>query len=331
MIPSVDDQVLRDNPEFAKLYSVLKNDILNPDGSTKCDPDVKERKVVNQRAIATASPPDVKTSADKPADTRSDDPTLTEPSGLLAELLLILPSLVDSDLPVDSHDVAFILSSPPFSEFESLLPELGAIISANLHASALSLVRITHPSKNPSYLHRHIPSLPADHAALRGKLSEAQQSLISNRLQALASLTELISSYTQSLKLLIQALESKHGLAARSLELRALDVSLEAQSTELDAKATSTSLSKEMYSPEAVTALRHYLSHLKDAQVRAAERVRGLQAELGEYGVGVDKDGSKEKTMKEMARVYHEMERQMEDVKKDLDRLDNKQDEMGRT
>lgn len=52
MIPSVDDQVLRDNPEFAKLYSVLKNDILNPDGSTKCDPDVKERKVVNQVSLS---------------------------------------------------------------------------------------------------------------------------------------------------------------------------------------------------------------------------------------------------------------------------------------
>lgn len=284
-----------------------------------------------QRAIATASLSDAKTSADKPADTRFAASTLPEPSAPLTDLLLILPSLVDSDLSVDSHDAALILASPPFSEFESLLPELCAIISANLHASALSLVRITHPSKNSSYLHRHISSLPADHAALRGELSEAQQSLMSSRLQVLASLAELIGLYIQSLTFLIQMLESKHGVAARNLELRALDVSLEAQSTEFDAKAASTNLDKDMYSLEALIAMKHYFSHLKDAQVRAAERVRGLQAELGEYGVGADKDGSKEKAMKEMAQVYREMERQMEDVKKDLERLDIEQNQMLRT
>ncbi|KHN99251.1 uncharacterized protein MAM_02949 [Metarhizium album ARSEF 1941] len=339
MLPPVDEQVLRENPEFAKLYSILKNDILNPDGSTKNDPDANERKAVSQelnkirrrcakqyllqQAIASASPPDDSISADKAAETRVETPPLAEPSTLLTDLLLILPSLVDSDELVDSDAAALVLSSPPFSEFESLLPQLGAIISANLHASALGLVRITHPHKNPSYLHRHIPFLAADHAALRDKLSEAQLSLMSNRVQALASLTELISSCTQFLTIAIQTLESKHGVAARSLELRALDVSLEAQSMELDATAESTKLSKEIYSPEAVTALRHYLSHLKDAQVRAAERVRGLQAELGEYGVGVSKDGSKEKTMKELAREYREMQIQVEDVKRDLERLNN--------
>lgn len=267
--------------------------------------------------------PDGKTATNRSSNTKLKASALSESPDSLASLLLILPSLVDSDRPVEPDVAALVLSSPPFSEFESLLPELGALISASLHASALSLARITHPSTNSSYLHRHIPSLPADHEALRDRLSEVQLDLMSSRLRALNLLTELLSSYTQSLTLLIRSLESKHGVAARSLELRALDISLEAQRTELDAKNASNSVSKDMYSPEAVAALRHYLSHLKDAQVRAAERVRGLQAELAEYGVGVDQDGGKEKVMKEMARVYREMESQMEDVKRDLDRLDD--------
>lgn len=282
-------------------------------------------KYLLERAIATAAmPPDANTATNRSTNAKLKISAPSESPDSLADLLLILPSLVDSDQPIDPDAAALILSSPPFSELESLLPELGAVISTTLHTSAIGLARIIHPSTNSSYLHRHIPSLPADHKALRDRLSEAQLGLMSSRLRALTLLTELLSSYTQSLTLLIRSLESKHGVAARSLELRALDVSLEAQRIELDARNASNSVSKDMYSPEAVTALRHYLSHLKDAQVRAAERVRGLQAELAEYGVGVDQDGGKEKAMKEMARVYREMESQMEDVKRDLDRLDNR-------
>lgn len=58
MFPPVDDQVLRDNPEFAKLYSMLKTDILNPDGSTKLRPDNRERQIASQvRPFDSTAPP----------------------------------------------------------------------------------------------------------------------------------------------------------------------------------------------------------------------------------------------------------------------------------
>lgn len=169
-------------------------------------------------------------------------------------------------------------------------------------------------------MHRHIPTLAADHAALAAEVSEAQRELLAKRLEALAFLSELLSKYTESLAHLVRSLETKHGVAARSLELRASDLSLQAQRTELDVSKASHTINQEMYSAEAVSALQNYLAHLKDAGIRAAERVRGLQAELAEYGVGVG-DESKEKTMREMARVYREMESQMEDLKRDIDRL----------
>lgn len=334
MLPPVDENVIRDNPGFAKLYQILLKDVLNPDGSTKHDVARHERDAVQQdlhqlrinrakhtlleTAISTVSLPDSKSQPSESLRTTGKEEAA---AGSLADLLVLLPSLMSNDQRIHPDDAACVLQGPPLSELESLLPELCNLVSANLHASALGVARITHPSTNPSYLHRHIPSLPTDHAALGNKLSEARSALTKSRLETLASLTELLNSHLQSLTLVVRSLELKHGLASRRLELQALDVSQESQQTEIDAKNTLNDISKDMYSTETISALMNYSSHLKDAQIRAAERLQGLQAELAEYGVGIDADRGKEKTMREMARMYHEIENQMEDVKKDLDRL----------
>ncbi|GAB0135188.1 hypothetical protein EsDP_00003534 [Epichloe bromicola] len=333
MLPPVDENVIRDNPGFAKLYQILLNDVLSPDGSTKHDVARHERDAVQQdlhqlrinrakrilleTAISAVSLPDSKSQPPESLRTTGKE----EAAGSLADLLVLLPSLMSNDQRMDPDDATCVLRGPPLSELENLLPELCNLVSANLHASALGVARITHPSTNPSYLHRHIPSLPTDHAALGNKLSEARSALTKSRLEALVSLTELLNSHLQSLTLVVGSLEFKHGLASRRLELQALDVSQESQQTEIDARNTLHDISKDMYSTETISALMNYSSHLKDAQIRAAERLRGLQAELAEYGVGIDADGGKEKTMRELARIYHEIEKQMEDVKKDLDRL----------
>ena len=48
MLPPVDNTVLRNNPEFAVLYSKLTNSVLNPDASTKNGPATKERRAVTE-------------------------------------------------------------------------------------------------------------------------------------------------------------------------------------------------------------------------------------------------------------------------------------------
>lgn len=120
---------------------------------------------------------------------------------------------------------------------------------------------------------------------------------------------------------LMRALETKHGVIARSLELRASEVALQAQRNEVDAQQTMYAIRGEVYTPEMIAALKNYAAHLRDAKVRGEERIRGLQAELGEYGVGVEGGEAKQKMMREMSRVYREMGRQMDDVQGDLDRL----------
>ena len=48
MLPPVEDAVLKNNPEFAALYSTLTATILNPDGSTRKDAAAKERSAVRE-------------------------------------------------------------------------------------------------------------------------------------------------------------------------------------------------------------------------------------------------------------------------------------------
>lgn len=78
---------------------------------------------------------------------------------------------------------------------------------------------------------------------------------------------------------------------------------------------------RDVYDSQAIEALRNYAAHLRDAKVRAEERLRGLRTELAEYGVGVEGGEGKERMMREMARVWRDMGRQMKDTKGDLDRL----------
>jgi hypothetical protein len=248
----------------------------------------------------------------------------------LADLLVLLPPLLsattaDDDDAADSLDqesLELLLSSPPLSELESLLPELAALTSASLHSSALSVARVLHPTTNPSYLHRHIPSLPTALKALQDARKAAHEALSAARLRASATLLDLLDAYSTALALLLRALEDKHGPVARSLDLRATEVSLRARRMDVDVRAAAAELHAGVYPSEAVAALANYAAHLRDARMRAEESIKVRTAELAEYGVGVEGGAQKERMMREMARVHRDMTRQLEDTKRDLERLE---------
>ncbi|PHH91624.1 hypothetical protein CDD83_10968 [Cordyceps sp. RAO-2017] len=344
MLPPVDDEVLRDNPDFAKLYTTLTTAILNPDGSTRHDPAAEDRAAMREeldkrrllaaqqhlleRAIATASlsdpKPPLRTPPGEARPGRRELPGAAELPEALLDLLLVLPPLLDTTCALPLESVEMLLSSPPLSEFESLLPDLAALASANLHSSALSLVRLMHPTTNASYLHRHIPSLPKDYSDLLASVSATRQTVLTARLRTLASLTQLLQSYTQSLSHLVRCLEAKHGVVARSVELRAEDVSLRAQRTDTDAANVVHTITKELYSPQAMAALRCYADHLRDAKQRTAEQVSSLQAQLDEYGMDAAGEGTGDPAMREMAKAYRDVSRQIDEVTQDLKRLEGR-------
>lgn len=103
---------------------------------------------------------------------------------------------------------------------------------------------------------------------------------------------------------------------------------LAAQKQAAEAEAAMWRVRRELYTPDVRRALMAYARHLRDARGRLGEGVRARRGELVGYG-GVDGEGEggeggdagRERKMKEMARVKREMEKQLEEVREDLERL----------
>ncbi|KAK0667654.1 hypothetical protein QBC41DRAFT_395345 [Cercophora samala] len=366
MIPPIDDLVLQQNPEFAALYTTLTTVILNPDASTRKDPNAKKRAAVRKEldthrlktakhhllinAISTAhptteQPPPPTTEKPsllrhRPTRSRSESqPQPQPPSGplppplplaqpkppplpqSLLDLLLLLPPLLSPNPPIPLSSLPLLLSSPPFSHLPSHLPLLSSFLSQSLHTTALTLTRLAQPNTNPSFLHRSIPSLPAFTLTQLETLHHKKYSLLRSRLSLAASVSNLLDRQIYILSKLIKSLEAKHGPVSRSLEYSAAETALVAQKQELEVKSAGRAVKREVYPPEAATALGNYSRHLRDARSRLGERIKGLEGELGEYHQQ-NGERDKSKKMKEMARVYVDMGRQLEEVRQDLERLD---------
>ncbi|KAH6688364.1 hypothetical protein F5X68DRAFT_190044 [Plectosphaerella plurivora] len=344
MIPAVDESVLRDNPGFAALHHTLTTAILNPDGSTKNPIIQKERDAVRKElkeqriaeakdhllihaiAMATPEPAPVKRTiahsrtASSSASTTAPSQIKTSPPDPLLDLLHLLPPLLASP-PLDPESTALLLSSPPFSDLPTLLPQLAPLISASIHASAASLARVADPATNPSYLHRRAASLADTVAARRKALADNEAALVADRIALASSLAALLAKHRSAADMLIKSLEGKHGVVARSLELRAEEVSLLARKGRGDAVAAKDALAADVYSPDAVQALVAYSAHLRDARARVQEAIAAARAELEEYGVDVPGEEAKEARMREMAKAYRTMERELDEVTRDLERL----------
>ena len=82
-----------------------------------------------------------------------------------------------------------------------------------------------------------------------------------------------------------------------------------------------------VYTPEVIEALGRYKENLRDARQRLSDRKRGAERALWGYGVGRRADDGgreKEKVMREIARVYGELGKEVRDVGRDVERLRGK-------
>lgn len=205
------------------------------------------------------------------------------------------------------------------------MPELASLVSNNLQSSAVQLARAANPTTNPSFLHRHIPSVPNHVEALASTATRQLASLAEARRTAAHSLASLLAKHTQTIIQLIHALEAKHGGVARSLELRGTQIAQDVQRGELDAQAALWAVRRDLYPPEVRVALQSYALHLKDGQQRLKDAARAAEAELAEYGVlvGQEDGGEKlrERRFREIARAHRDARRGIEEAKRDLHRL----------
>lgn len=278
------------------------------------------------QALSSAAPPTPGPRATarrgKPGSAGPISPALPEE---LIDLLLLLPPLLTSADELPPQSIPLLLSNPPFSSLDTLLPDLASLVSTNLQSSAVQLARAANPTTNASFLHRHISSIPTHINTLTSTAAQHAASLAEARRAAATSLADLLAKHTQAIAQLIRSLEAKHGGVARSLELRGTQVALDAQKGELDAQAALWAVRRDVYTPEVRDALQNYALHLKDGQRRLKEAVRAAEAELAEYGVAAGEENSgdelRERRFREIARAHRDVRRGIEEAKRDLNRL----------
>lgn len=75
-----------------------------------------------------------------------------------------------------------------------------------------------------------------------------------------------------------------------------------------------------VYTEEVTHALENYSRELRVGKERLKERRREAEGKLWGYGIGRD-SGDKEKVLKECARVYGELGRELRGVERDVQKL----------
>ena len=242
------------------------------------------------------------------------------------ELIILLTLQLTTTL--SSKDATLLQNSDTYLSLPNHVTSISSLLSTYLTKAALPLTRLLHPTTNSSFLHRNIPQLPNTVSALRSQLTSDRQSLTSSRLALTPLALQVLHLYTLCTQSTIRCLETtKHGHLSRHSKTSASLLSLQSQATLLDIKKTSLIARGVVYTPEVRQALRVYGEHLRDGRARLGMRGRDAQRVLRGYGVvqrGEEQDEEemiKERTMKEIARVWGEMETQVEGVRRDIERL----------
>lgn len=202
--------------------------------------------------------------------------------------------------------------------------QLSTHLSAHLKSHALALSRILNPQTNSSFLHRQIPHLQKAITALQARLESQRRAQQVQRMALVPLATSLLARYDAGMTTCIRVLETRHGQVAREQTVRAELWGTEAKIMAVQAEVVRGKVREGLYTPEVCSALRAYADHLRDGRERLAQREREARRELARYGVGQDgKDSgmSREKIMREVARVYGEMVKEVEEVRRDIERL----------
>ncbi|RDL40279.1 Uncharacterized protein BP5553_00258 [Venustampulla echinocandica] len=345
MLPPIDSTILESNPKFAALHATLANTILNPNGSTRNHSGQKERapssealKVSRIRAAKShillvalrnlplsPSTSCSTTSTTKPSTkSQAKQPTRSLPPELV-ELILLLTSRLSSTPP--PSQLKLLEATPQWYSLSTYLPEIGAHVSAHLQTQALSLARIVSPSTNPSFLHRNIPKLTPTITSLQHSISTKKEDLHKQHALLAARTTSLLQTYQIATALTIQLLEtSKNGsLSLEKYYLTKMNsLALEMQKIELDAREKALKGEKMVYTPDVANALGRYMENLRDGRERLKDRKRGAERVLWGYGIGRRQEEGgreKERVMREIARVYGELLKEVEEAGRDVKRL----------
>lgn len=283
MRPPIEDAILQANPKFAALHKSLLG-IIDTDVAADTETSTKLR----EHRIREAKRSILRTTLESlPLTNCQDD--------LIENIITNTPDVRTSEL-----------------------------VSKHLYNQALPIARLLSPSTNASYLHRQIPDIPTSLSTLQCTIASQKRDLEKSRTALVVLTTTVLSSYCIAIEATIRILEGIHGQIARSAKTKAEVLSLNALESCINAKSKEIA-ARSVYTPEIRDALRIYGEHLRDGRARLKQREKEAVRELGRYGVRMDDDGVqmgiREKTIREISRVYGDMLAEVEDVREEVGRL----------
>lgn len=347
MIPPIDHAVLEANPQFALLHKALTTKLLNPDASTKDHPTQRERDARAQElrerqleaaktrlmksALVNMPLTETKRSVRPPWNSNGQPATSVETTldPELSELIQLLTLQLTTKL--SFNQIELLQNSHAYAQLPNYMERIATLISSYLVSQALPLTRLLHHTTNSSFLHRSIPNLPLASTTLRQNIAVQRAEILKSRLGITPLAMKTLHAYVQCSEACIRVLETtKHGALARHSNWSSAYAKLQAQSLALEAEQKTAQARGVVYTKEVRRALRTYGEHLRDGRARLSMRGRDAKGVLEGYGVRDDDDeedadgGRKERTMREIAKVWGEMESQVEAVRKDIDRLNGR-------
>lgn len=152
----------------------------------------------------------------------------------------------------------------------------------------------------------------------RGEVAERRVGLVGKT-------NTLLSLHHLGTTLCILLLEqTKHGLLSRHLKARTEALSLTAQQLSCEAREKRAKGERAVYTEEVKSALFEYMRTLRDGRERLRERKGQAEKVLWGYGIGRgegENGNGKEKVMKEIAKAYKELQRDISEVSRDVGRL----------
>ncbi|KAK0118462.1 hypothetical protein ONS95_012747 [Cadophora gregata] len=351
MLPPIDDAILQSNPRFSALYSTLAKQILNPNGSTKIHPAQKERDAVSEALNACrlrsaksqllksalqhldlSPPPSTSTSTSRTTTTKSSrqsqiqqsKPQSQTPVSLppeLLELIIVLSSRLSSPALSPSQSRT-LQSTALWASLPTHLPQIGSLLSTHLQTQALALCRILSPTTNPSFLHRQIPKLYPSIRDQQRLIKERRVELAKRRRDLVSHTTTLLTLHHLATALVIRTLEqSTHGSLSRYIKARSEYLSLKAAQVLYEARAKRDRGERVVYTEEVRSALENYVGELRGGRERGRERRAQAERTLWGYGIGREDGEEKERILREIARVYGELSKEVEEVGRDVQRL----------
>ncbi|CZS90526.1 uncharacterized protein RAG0_01578 [Rhynchosporium agropyri] len=241
----------------------------------------------------------------------------------LLELLLLLSFHLNSPAGMlTSQQLTLLLNTPTWTCLPCHLPKISDLISTHLYTHMLALCRILTPATNPSFLHRTIPKLLPTISSLQTSNLQQKAELAERRIKLATHTTTLLTLHHLATHLLIRILEqTSHGLLARHIKARSEYLALRAGQLATEVRGLKEKGERIVYSEEVKGALETYVGELRGGRERGRERRTQAERVLWGYGVGREDRGEKERVMREIAKVYGELVREVEEVGQDVERL----------